>query len=281
VTVEGDVFVLLAMDDSPIITAAAREVRRVLPSYLDGRFATLPVKPVYILLFSTFTGFDDWSQKHYGVDGHVNLGSYQRSTREMAVDLTDGEKAIPTIFHEMLHVFTEADWKHMPRWFDECFGSVYESPRWDAAGRIHGAKWSRRYKLVTDTLANPATAPSVRFDTLFGMSDDEFRGIDPSVGMEATARDPKLLAAARKRALLHYGVARYMCVYLENQGLLLPLYTAMREGAASDPRGEATFTRIVGVPPSGLQERWAAWVKLPGDAVPAALSAQPPADGGR
>ncbi len=108
VTVEGDVFVLLTLDDSPILTAAAREVPRVLPSFLDGRFARLPVMPVYIVVFSTFTAFDEWSKGHYGVDGTRNLGSYQRATREMAVDLSAGDKAIPTIFLELVHGFTEA-----------------------------------------------------------------------------------------------------------------------------------------------------------------------------
>jgi hypothetical protein len=269
VALEGTAFVLVAFDDSPLFDGATRFVHRVLASYSGRRFAKAPSAPVYVLLFSTFDAFDRWSREHYGVPGADNLGTYRRDTREIAVDLSAGERAFPTMAHEMVHPIVEEDFPHAPTWLDECVATVFESPRW-VGDDLRGAKWSRRYALITRTLASPTEAPSVRFDGFFGMSDPGFRGIDPAVGADATLRDPKLLAAAKARGLLHYSIARYACLWLDDQDPpeLTPFYEAWRDGFASDPTGRAAFERVVGAPPEAVQARWAEWVKKPGESPP-------------
>jgi len=126
-----------------------------------------------------------------------------------------------------------------------------------------GIVQSLRYALLKSALASPATAPTVRFDTLFGMPDEVFLGVDPAIGVKATLTDPKLRAAARGRNLFHEALARYACVWLDDQGKLFPFYTAWRDSFATDPTGEKAFQRIVGEPPAAAQARWAAWVKAP------------------
>ena len=274
VSVEEAPFVVVAFADSPLFAEATRFLHRVVAAYSDGRFARMPSSPVYILLFFTSDAFAQWSSERYGPLGQGNLGSYQRDEREIAVDVSNKEKSLPTIAHEIAHPITEEDWadaahpgRHIPTWFDECYASVFESPRW-IGDAIHGAKWSRRWEILKNTLASPATAPKARPDRLFGISDDEFRGIDPAIGVGATLRSPALLAQAKERRLLNYSVARYTCLWLDDQAKLVPFYQAYRASFASDPTGKAAFERIVGKSPSEVQKAWAAWVPTPRDTVP-------------
>jgi hypothetical protein len=266
VTVEGNAVVLVSTDDTIPLPSVARFVRRVLGAYSTDRFGRMPVDPIFILLFPTSDALAKWGSETYGsADG--NLGTFDRERREIAVDLSNHDKSWPTIAHELVHVIVSdgkaGDFESVTLWFNECVATVFESPRWDAHGGIHGARWSRRYKLITDTLRSPATRDTARFDALFGMSDDEFRGIDPAVGPVATVRDPKQLAAAHARMLLHYASARYACVWLDDQGKLFPMYRAWRDGFASDRQGLRAFESVVGKPPAAVQEEWMAWVMKP------------------
>ncbi len=72
------------------------------------------------------------------------------------------------------------------------------------------------------------------------MTDDEFRG-------EASGE--------------HYAQARYLCYYLQEQGLLRAFFRAFRRDHAQDPRGYRTLVRILGDPDmKAFQKRWERWV---------------------
>jgi hypothetical protein len=279
--VEGGSFVLVDYEHAPALFRAARSlVRRGAANYAQGWFGPLPSAPVFILVFSTARGFADYRQAHYDRAGDAKLGGYQRATREIAVDASAGEKALPTILHEMLHPIEEDSWNaapvpagsdgragsDIPRWLNECVASVYESPRWDAGGGLHGAKWSLRLRLLEETLADPAKEKTAQVDALFGMSDAEFLGDDPSESVEAVLRDrqgAETRMLARQR--LHYAVARYLCLWLEERtpSLLVPFYRAFREQFAADPTGRSAFEEVVGKPPAAIQGEWEAWVARP------------------
>ena len=255
--------------DTPLFDPATRFVGRVFQSFAADRFAKRPSQPVYILLFTTLDAFDDYSRAHYGIGGRENLGGFDRRTREIIVDVSGGERSLPTISHEMAHSFIADDFSGAPRWFNECVASVFESPRW-VKDAIHGAKGSRRFKLLSDTLASPARASDARFDRFFGMGDNEFLGIDPAIGVVATARDPALEAARKARYLLHEASARYACLWLDDlePPLLTPFYVAWRDSFASDPTGAASFERIVGATPAAVQAGWMEWAAKPGESTP-------------
>jgi hypothetical protein len=269
VAVEGDVFAVISFVDTPLFDQATRFVRRVFQSYVASRFAKRPTQPVYILLFTTSVAFDDYSSTHYGIPGRKNLGGFQHRTREIIADVSAGERALPTLAHEMAHSFIAEDFPRAPLWFNECVATVFESPRW-VKDEIHGAKWSLRFTLLSRTLSSPATAPQARFDRFFGMEDNEFRGIDPAIGVVPTSRDPALEKAAEARGLLHFASARYACLWLDDLDppLLTPFYEAWRDTFASDRTGEAAFERIVGATPAAVQGGWMEWAAKPGESTP-------------
>jgi len=179
---------------------------------------------------------------------------YDAARSEIVVDVSGGPKHVNSLAHELAHVLVGADWAMYapaPAWFDECVASLYEAPVFPADGEIHGASdW--RYTQLRAALA--VRDPAAHMAALFGMADPVFRGhMGPGTGYDATLR------------LLHEATARATCQWLDEQRLLWPLYRAWRDAylPSSDPDGVATFTRIVGRPPSAAEADWAAWITHP------------------
>ena len=57
---------------------------------------------------------------------------------------------------------------------------------------------------------------------------------------------------------LHYAVAREALRWLHGQGLLVPFYSAWRDGVLGDPTGEAAFQAVVHETPAEATEAWIA-----------------------
>ena len=58
-----------------------------------------------------------------------------------------------------------------------------------------------------------------------------------------------------------YGQARYLCLYLQEKGLLHRFYDQFRAGVAADPTGYKTLVAVLGNPDMPrLEKEWQAWV---------------------
>jgi hypothetical protein len=86
----------------------------------------------------------------------------------------------------------------------------------------------------------------VRLEALFDMSDDAFVAHD-----DATTQG------------LHYGMARYVCEWLDARGKLWPLFDDWRRAAADgdDASGLTSFTRAVGWTPADADAAWIDYVR--------------------
>jgi hypothetical protein len=57
-----------------------------------------------------------------------------------------------------------------------------------------------------------------------------------------------------------YAQARYLCLYLQENGLLHRYYDQFRAGAAADPTGYKTLVRVLGSPDmTRFEKDWQAW----------------------
>jgi hypothetical protein len=245
-------FLFVDPERTPLFGASLDLARRALSALRHDRIGVHPLCPVGVYLFATRAGFD----AHLRMRGEAPLGGrdwalYDAARGEIVVDVAGGRAHVDSLAHELAHVLVGADWATYtppPAWFDECVASLYEAPVFPADGEIHGASdW--RYAQLRAALA--AGDPAAHMAALFGMSDPVFHGhMSPGTGYDATLR------------LLHEATARATCQWLDEQRLLWPLYGAWRDAylPSSDPDGVATFTRIVGRPPSAADADWAAWV---------------------
>jgi hypothetical protein len=142
-----------------------------------------------------------------------------------------------TLVHEMVHPFMEANLPDCPPWFNEGLASLYEQPG-DAAGHLRGrTNWR---------------LPDLQ------------RAI-----LQRRTRSLADLTALGRRAFysdhqgLNYAEARYLCYYLQEQGLLVTYYRRFVAAIASDPTGYATLRSVLGeTDMAAFQRRWEAFVLM-------------------
>jgi len=117
-------------------------------------------------------------------------------------------------------------------------------------------------------MSSPERGGQTRLDALFGMPDREFLDVDEK---DAEVR--------RDVQLWHYGIARYVCQWLDRMGpgLLWPFFAAYRDGYAEDPTGKAAFIRTVGIAPADADAAWRAYVRSGAGAVAPSIPAGIPA----
>ena len=234
-------FLYVDVDGSPFFDEAVAFAPRVLAALRNGRIAPHPLDPVTVYLFGARTGFERHCSAHrYVPDSDRNWGIWDPIRRDVVVDLSGGRTHVPTTAHELAHVAMLADFE-APRWFRECVGTLYEAPVFPREGDITGADdW--RYEQLRAAVA--AHDPRAHLDALFGMSDDAFRG------------------DSAPASLLHEGMARATCQWLDEQGQLWPLYRAWRDARArgADPDGLSAFALVRGQAPADADPHWRAWV---------------------
>jgi hypothetical protein len=220
---------------------------RALAALRHDRIGVRPLCPVSVYVFASNLHFlQRCAHSGYLPEGK-EVGVYSEILGEVAVDLSGGRDYVPTIAHEIAHVAMDADVDaKAPLWYRECVASQYEWPVLKG-DEIRGADdW--RYKQLRDAVA--AGNREAHLGTLFGMSDEDFRAKVDGGGVDG------------QRWLLHLGMARSVCQWLDAQGQLWPLYRSWRDDFANDPDGVATFTRITGHAPTDADadSAWHAWV---------------------
>lgn len=236
VRVEGDLFVLVAADPRAPFDAAADFARQALAIYESRFFATLPDRAVTVYVFGSAAPFDQFRDSRSTAGCDAELGFYDRSRREIAVNVGPG---LSTIAHELVHPLLQTDFPLAPRWLDEGIASLFEKPVFSPPGEIHGAKnW--RYERLAQALASPSERGNVSLEAVFALQDKAFAG--PTQG-------------------LAYAMARYACQWLDERGELWAFYRAWRDGQAEDRRGEKAFARVVGKTPAEASGEWVGWVK--------------------
>ncbi|HEX8790552.1 MAG TPA: DUF1570 domain-containing protein, partial [Polyangiaceae bacterium] len=256
VVVEGDAFVLVDADHGSAFDAGRSQVHRAVHALLTRAFPGPPDRAVTVYVFSTHPAYVAFSKQRFGIDPEPHkpgdrplYGYYQRPSREI---LMDGTTGWGTLTHEIVHPFIQrwfggdgAD-RAAPEWLDEGIASLFEQPIYDPRdGSIHGeTDW--RYTQLRDAIESPELGPQVHLESLFDMSDDAFDS-----RRDATAQG------------LHYGMARFVCQWLDGQGKLWALFDDWRRAAASgdDASGLTSFTRTVGWTPADADAAWLAYVR--------------------
>jgi hypothetical protein len=144
-----------------------------------------------------------------------------------------------TLVHEVVHPFIDASFPGVPAWFNEGLASLYEAVR-----EKDGQLWGLPNWRLAGLKRAVAHGRLPTFEAMATQSNDAFYASDTG-----------------------YAQARYLCLYLQEKGLLRRYYKEFRAGAAGDSSGYATLKRVLGHPDmKRFQRDWAAWVmKLDAD----------------
>jgi hypothetical protein len=189
-----------------------------------------PSEPVLILLFESAESYKRLAKKWLGDDPSTPYGYFRRDNI-MVMNVGTGTG---TLVHELVHALIRPDFPGVPEWFNEGLGSLFEQCTL-ADGDIRGLE---NWRL-------PALQRAIRDKKLRPLGemieDGEFYG-DKHVG-------------------LNYAQARYLLMYLQEQGKLAEYYQKLRADQAEDKSGLKTLEAVIG--PKSLAEfehGWRSWV---------------------
>jgi hypothetical protein len=139
-----------------------------------------------------------------------------------------------TLVHEMVHPYLHAEMPDAPPWFNEGLASLYEgTTRRDGTlrGIVNWRLGDLQRLIRADMLLD--------FPTLMALDKPGFY-----TGASGA----------------YYAESRYLCLWLQEQGLLEGYYRALR-AATNDPTGVATLCATLGTDDlDAFQELWEAWV---------------------
>jgi hypothetical protein len=140
-----------------------------------------------------------------------------------------------TLVHEIVHPFMAANFPSCPAWFNEGLGSLYEQCG-DREGRIVGfTNWR-----LAGLQAAIRKKQLPTFQRLCTMTDQDFYRDDRGT---------------------HYAQARYLCYYLQEQGLLQKFYRRFAAKHGEDPGGYRTLETVLARDDmQAFQKEWEAFV---------------------
>ena len=194
-------------------------------------FDTRPSYPIVVYLFKTAQRYAAFARQKHGGDPGTPYGYYSPSDKTLVMNISTGSG---TLAHEMTHALVDVDFPSIPAWFNEGLGSLHEQSSHRDGSLVGLPNWRlpRFHEALEDSTC-------LTVEQLVSLTDSEFYGPDSD---------------------LHYSQARYLCMYLQQLGLLVPLYRGFRQNHDSDPTGLATLKSLLNGSLSSLQKDWFEWV---------------------
>lgn len=180
-------------------------------------FSIPPSEPITVLLWSSKDSYEAYSDKLFRDRGISIYGYYKPRERTLVMNISTGAG---TLVHELTHALIAFDCPDVPDWFNEGFASLHEQCRFreDEQGPWIEGLINWRLARLQDELAQkrlPSLEDFVR--------DDDFRN---------------------EREAVNYAQARYLCLYLQERGMLETYYATLRKHIETDRTGAKTLLAI-------------------------------------
>lgn len=174
----------------------------------------LPDETIAVILLRNSESYRAGCRRLFARDDFSNYGFYSPEHRALVLNLATGPG---TLVHELTHALVDRDFPNIPDWFNEGFASLHEECRFvelESGPSIDGlVNW--RLLELQEALARGELRPLPDL-----LESDDFRG---------------------ERMLLNYAHARYLCLYLQDQGKLQEFYVRFRGSVGHDPSGAETL----------------------------------------
>jgi hypothetical protein len=218
-------------DRARLETYRAQTIQASVDALQRKFFGAKPNEPVLILLFESEQPYRRLAKKWFDDTDVSHFGYFRRRDRVMLMNIATGGG---TLVHELVHALIEPDFPDVPDWFNEGLGSLFEGCTL-ADNDIRGLT---NWRL-------PALQKAIRAEKL-----------------------PPLRALIENRRFydeqhvgLNYAQARYLLMYLQEQGKLVDYYRQFRAARAEDATGLKTLGSVI-APQSleQLERDWRGWV---------------------
>jgi hypothetical protein len=222
-------------DEAPEIvrSRATKTVKWAVDKLKQDYFKTDP-ETIDIWLFRDKDSYEHHALTLFHDTPTTPFGYYSAEHRALIMNISTGGG---TLVHEIVHPFMRANFPACPAWFNEGLASLYEASA-EKDGHIRGLiNW--RYKGLAKAINEHKT---ISFQKLTAFSETEFYGGNDSYNQ-------------------YYAQARYLCYYLQEQGLLRKFYSEFVENATTDPTGYQTLKHVLGTDDmKAFQAKWEQFV---------------------
>ena len=170
-----------------------------------------------IWLFKDAASYEKHTKLFFGESPGTPYGYYSPTHKALIMNIGTGGG---TLVHEIVHPFMEANFPSCPPWFNEGLGSLYEQCG-DVGGHIHGfTNWRLPgLQRAIDEQRVPA------FKTLMELDRDGFYSEERGT---------------------NYAQSRYLCHYLQEEGLLISFYQEFLKRQKEDPSGFQSLQKVLG-----------------------------------
>jgi len=226
-------FVVIGDEPAERVKARAADTVKWAVDRLKAQyFQRDPQMIIDIWLFRDKESYEKHAEELFGAKPHTPYGYYSSQHKALVMNIATGGG---TLVHEIVHPYMAANFPECPAWFNEGLASLYEQSGEEKGQIVGRVNW--RLSGLQETIR---AGRLQSFEDLCGTSTDDFYHRDTGA---------------------NYGQARYLCLYLQEQGLLKRFYEDFRANAKHDPGGYKTLQAVLGEKDMvDFHNRWAAWV---------------------
>lgn len=196
--------------------------------YLDKK----PDDITTIFLFKNDETYRYWADKLFSDTDLSRFGYYKPASKVMLMNISTGTG---TLVHEMTHALVRYDFPDIPSWFNEGLGSLYERCSLNNNIILGYVNW--RLPALQDAIAGNSYTG---LNTLVNTTEDEFYGSNSG---------------------FYYAQARYLCLYMQEHGVLKIFYRSFRDGFGKDETGKKYLEQVFGKKIDDIDKDYVRWVK--------------------
>lgn len=191
-------------------------------------------RPLFLLkvyLFKDADSYETFCRKFLNEAPSTPFGFYRSDGHLLVMNIATGTG---TLAHEIVHPFVESDFPGAPSWFNEGFASLYEQSM-ESNGKMMGlANW--RLPGLKKAISNKKCPGLSSF-----MADTSEKFYADESGVS-------------------YGLARYLCFYLQEQGKLEEFYKSYRDNFSKDITGRKVLEMVTGQKLPDFEKSLHSWV---------------------
>lgn len=225
-------FIVVGDEDPAMVKRRAEKtVKWAVEMLKQDYFAKDPVDIITIWLFRDKESYYKNARAIFNDEPTTPFGYYLEKEKALLMNISTGGG---TLVHEIVHPFVSVNFPECPPWFNEGLGSLYEQCG-EKDGHIYAyTNW--RLQGLQESIRNNAV-PS--FKELMSLNGHQFYTQDKGT---------------------NYGQARYLCYYLQEQGLLVTFYHEFYKSRLQDPTGYETLKHVLNI--GDMEEFKKEWEKF-------------------
>jgi len=238
---------------APATSPSADELKRVgesLEQYLQFFVSEYGMRPPPFLITVYFAAdrsqLRELARKLHGIDLAPGSIGYSFPADQSMVGWADG-KAYGTFAHELFHVMVRGNFGDIPPFLDEGMAALYEVSRFER-GRAGGVSNWRGPLLLKFWGERPTIKDLVQMNR--GALDD--------------VSGPSDAGGAGEKQAANHATARYLMLYFQERGELLPVYKAFRSRKVNDrpaAQGVKLLEAVLGRSLGTVDTEFAEWFK--------------------